>query len=45
LAIHYGEDAANAEKAAPVSTQEAGAPAEAETSAEVQAIPADSIAN
>ena len=45
LAIHYGEDAANAEKAAPVSTQEADAPAEAETSAEVQAIPADSIAN
>jgi len=28
-----------------LSTQEAGAPAEAETSAEVQAIPADSIAN
>ena len=44
LAIHYGEDAANADESAPVPTEEAAVPAEAEPSAAVQAVPTDSIA-
>ena len=45
LAIHYGEDAANADESTPASTEEVAVPTETETSAEVQAVPTDSIAD
>ena len=45
LAIHYGEDAANMDGASPASTEEVAAPASAETSADVQVIPTDLIAD